>query len=1007
MNKTSNIVIVILSFLLSTHFVFASNKPSVKKSNRTKVDISKTIPMIDEKPELSAQSANRKSVGGYTATSPLNSPGVVVGDTWYDYQHNGTMGRMIETVGIGDTVFVHFGWMRLLQPSFTNRHYGYASFKNSVFGTSLSSAIAVQPTGDYGGYVSLTANSDGDVIIGGHNQEFGAGFSQPQIYYWDFIGFPFWDYSRIPDSVASYDADFLHSVRWPKIAYQEGSQDVTHVIAQHSNPAAVSDQAMYYFRKVGDMHTGVWDYPPYVVDTIHNLSHDIVADNNSDKVAIAWTANLTYTGVGTDQYPAGFQDDTLSGESPIHVQWDNDVYYQISDDQGVTWNNRVNITKNRLGEAGYRPYTDLSTLIDSNGDLHVAWSGVPWPEDPASDGWSGFYCRLFMWSENVNVIRTVASAEWSSPDFDTLIECYTGAWNLAISKMQVSECDGKLYVLWTQYQDPLNGITDDCAARANGGAGDLNGSANGELFISVSFDYGLTFDQSRNITNSYSKDCDPANGGLDCDSDAWPSMTKFGRQNIPADDWSMAEIIDPSGSYAGDYYLDVQYIHDKDAGGIVQNEGTWQNNPVKWFRLACVDPVLNPLLHYSPISIELPTYAEPGSTISIPITLENNGNVNLNYSPVIEMDNNSSLNWLSVSGLTGLTPSGFSNTETGSINLGSPTTVLGNYTGRIILISNAPGSPDTIPINFLVADTIIEQRPDTIFSACLALGVDNNGAFGLNGAGGINLDWTYSGAECDSNADVYLYDGSPVILWIDGADTIGNWSIFGNGLLTQNGLVPLGGEDSGVKTDYNWYNTGTFVTHDSSIGLSRSYYGSTDPSDCDFIVQKLEVWSYDGLAKSGITIGEAIDWDIPSDSGNQNESSFDVFSTTIYQSGAEYGVDTSCQDSDTRFGGVAFFESYKNGSLEQSVPYNMFTGRADSLIYPTGNFVPGQLYTTMQDPGYFVETATTDQFSVMTYDNNLTINSGDTAVFWTVLATVQNGTVSDLTQAIEDGKQFI
>ncbi|KAA3635257.1 MAG: hypothetical protein DWP97_05065 [Calditrichaeota bacterium] len=584
-----------------------------------------------------------------------------------------------------------------------------------------------------------------------------------------------------------------------------------------------------------------------------------------------------------------------------------------------------------------------------------------------------------------------------------------------MSKMQVSECDDKIYVLWTQHLDPPNGVFDDCAARADGGNGDAVGATNGELFISVSTDYGLTWDAPRNITNSFSGGCDPSNGGADCESDMWPSMASHGRQNNPGEDWLSAEIVDPTGSYAGDYFLDVQYINDKDAGSTVKQEGTWRLSPVKWFRIACIEPTPSIPNFIYPNYVGFPTWAKPGESITIPLTIENNGNVDLIYSISVEMDNNPGMNWLSVFGLSGMTPSGLANVEDGLIGLGSGTTTIGGYNGRIIFTSNAPSSPDTLPVYFTVADTVIAPVYDTIESACLALAVSNTGNYGNNGRGGVNMDWVFSGAECDTTgaADVYLYDGSPVISWIDGVDTVAYWSIFGDGWLSSNGFKPAGLDSdapysgTGGIGAYNWYTSGKFVTPDSTIGMKKTWIASTNAGNCDFIIQKLSVWSEDGTAKSGIAIGEAIDWDIPSDSGAQNTDGFSPIPNLIYQTGAEYNVDTVCQDSDNRHGGVAFFESYLNGSLTHTAPFGAYTGRNDLLVFPADNFVPSELYENMQNFGFTTTGQTTDLHTVMTFNNSLSLGATDTVDYWIVLATVQDGTVADLQTAIADGKAFI
>ena len=106
------------------------------------------------------------------------------------------------------------------------------------------------------------------------------------------------------------------------------------------------------------------------------------------------------------------------------------------------------------------------------------------------------------------------------------------------------------------------------------GFAEAQGSANGELWMSVSDDNGLVWDAPRNLTNSYTPDCGPGTS-VDCGNDVWPSVTRYGKQVQAGEDWSGSTVVDPSGSYAGDHYLDVQYIQDPDPGASVQTEGGW------------------------------------------------------------------------------------------------------------------------------------------------------------------------------------------------------------------------------------------------------------------------------------------------------------------------------------------------------------------------------------------------------------------------------------------------
>lgn len=1019
--------IFILSLLLlafGAMTAFAANAPVQKKVVDLKVDKSVYYSFPDEYDFQFGTSSDRplrSSTYGNSASAA--SPGVSVGDTWYDYQHNGTIGRMvtwgpytidgsgvvIHDAGSAADPGVHFSWMGLPGPVMQSRAY-YYNYYNAATGLfSPTGPIPVQPTDEYAGYVGVDVTpSDNKAVMIGHNNQ-GSGY-QTHIY-WDFdamFGF-FSANNRVEDTVAAYgSSNDPNAVIWPKAKYQVGTQTVTHVIAQVSEPNAADPQSIYYFRKVGTEDGGVWDYPPYVIDTIYDLSHDIAAEPLGDKVALVWTANLPQgADIGTC--------DTCSGESSIHVQWDNDIYYQISNDQGSNWLPRVNVTQNVNGEAGFRPYTDLSSLIDSDGNLHIVWSAVVWPADPVSDGW-GWNCRVFHWSEDNPYVRTVHSADF------TQTVCTPGAWNINAAKMQVSECDGKIYVMWVQFNDPETHL-DDCHARAAGGTGDFQGAANGELYFAISGDNGLTWDKARNLTNSYTPLCEPENGGIDCANDNWPSMAPYGRQDQAGDDWSGAVVVDPSGgSYAGDMYLDIQYVNDVDAGGIVQEEGTWQLGTMNWFRMACVEPIPNPLPVITPAEIDEPVWTKPSVQRDEDIVIENAGNVALTYTVVVDEGTGPS-GWLGTSGLSGSVPSGLSNIETGQIllNQGGVQTTDAILEGRIVIDHNGPTDTTVIPIRLLVADTLVGLVYDTLYTGCLALSVGTNGSFGQAGPGNVNLDWDYSGADCDTTAEVYLYDGAPVILWeaewdsTAGTDTVYHSSIFQTSYLTNtrdgangvNGFRPIV-TDRCVKAEANMNRivSGAFVTQDSTIAMQKFWYGPTDADSCDFVIQCLKVWSHDGAAHSGLRIGEAVDWDIPSDSGAENKSGFDFARNLIYQYGAEYhqddtGANAACQDSDVRFGGVAFIESYLNGAIHQTAPYSAYTHENDTMVFPTGNFRPQELYENMDASGFSVSDSTEDLHTVMCFEPSLSLGATDTLEFYVIYASVMDAGASASPAALQ------
>ncbi|MFH1373313.1 MAG: thrombospondin type 3 repeat-containing protein [bacterium] len=636
-----------------------------------------------------------------------------IGSTWYDYQKNGSMGRMVDWGNSAPSgPIVHFGWMYLPTRDIAgSRAYRYTAWVDNS--ASQTSQQSVQPSGEYAGFVAIdvtrtTAGSGPNrAVVGGHNNQ-GAGYSCQ--FYWDFSPASafFTGNSRIPDATQNWSAQTgAEYTIWPTMCYQDvaGQTPVLHAFAQASMPNAADPQAIYYFRKIGADAAGTWDFPPIIVDTVFDISQDVACSYTTGKVALVWTANLC-----PDLSLCDTCSDNTGTYAEYSVQLENDIYYQVSYDYGATWNTRVNLTKNRQGETGYRPYTDLSALITSDNILHIAWNGRVWPADPIADS-VGYDCSMFHWGESLGfntdhadglprgAIVRVADLEWDQTT------CNGGNWQLNGSKMSISECNDRLYFIWVQFNDIPAGIEDDCAQRGLDGS-DRVGSANGELFLSVCPDLtGLLWDGARNLTNSYTPGCDSATGaGGRCQSEHWPSMARYGTNLIVNAPDSL--IVDPSGQYTGDYFLDVMYIDDPDPGGIVLDEGTWQSADVRWFRLACIEPMFDAQFRASWRDVESPC-TDHGVQADTALTITNVGPLNLYFDIGIEIDSGPS-GWLQTSGFeSGMVPSGMSNALTGLVHLNfdgvvnDPDSIV-VLSGRLIFTSNAPTSPDTLHVSIAV-----------------------------------------------------------------------------------------------------------------------------------------------------------------------------------------------------------------------------------------------------------------------------------------------------------------
>ncbi len=947
---------------------------------------------------------NRSSLG--KASSSI-SPGVVIGYTWYDQQHNGSMGRMIEFHDSDSLAAVHMSWMYMPGPAFANRVYMYNSYDltNQEWGGSSSP----QSDSGYGGYVSISVTNDNRGVIGGHSK--GVDGLYNPTYFWDVAPLnAYWGYSiQVPKILQNYMAEpsqIPQDVIWPKARYIETPTDTfLHIIAQVSNPDAGDPQAIYYFRRVGaeDNPAGVWDDPPFIVDTVYDLSHDVAAAEAGGKVALVWTANLPCEGLGGNA-PSGDEID-CGGTYNRYSQWDNDIWYITSDNNGDTWNTRVNVTKYADGELEqdeYRPYTDLNCLIDSKDTLHIVWGGSRWLTTAYSDGDAGFYAnRIFHWSENWPYERTVQNADWDQT------QCNGGAWCLNASKMTISECRGKFYVLFTQFNDIPDGVEDDCADQGNPGY--PGGAANGELYISVSADGGLTWDPARNITNTRTPGCDSVGGlGGPCESEHWASMSRFGTNIGDPNDPNIATVI-PDGLSDVDYYLDVQYINDHSAGSIVKDDGTWQQADVRWFRMACVDQVEQ--VCPSPIpNLTWPTYTLQCEEYSVEYVLENNGNTDLNYSFIIEEDNGPP-GWLyQTPPSSGSIPSGLNNTRRFTITINKDGIVCNalendRLIGRIIIISNMNSSPDTIKVDAMVLSNPPVYDVDTINTSCLSLVCKNDGSYGNQGDKNVNMDYVNNG-DCDTSANIYLYDASSIIGWIDGPDTNMYWSVFGTYWADSNGFFSMEANENYTENDFE-ITKSKFGLRDSSIAMEKTYYAYQDPDSCNYIIQNLKVWSNDSADHDNLIIGEVVDWDIPADSGSRNGSGFSDYYDwmAIWQFGGTYDDSLDYHEpcyplkNDTRIGGMAFLTMYESdGTTNTLVPgddlgrpfHNAYTVDNPTFVYGNDHgFDVTELCSLMTINDGFSkyypnspESIYTDLHSTITFTDSYDLTAGETLNIW-------------------------
>lgn len=403
------------------------------------------------------------------------------GDTWYDYQSNGSIGKMI---AVGEDGGVHIIWMdgegAELGPSNRNMKYGYAV--DDEFAEEDGTRVNNGQRGGYG-HIALTtedeprglafyhAQGDDDVFAGMVGVDFLPGLGA-------FLETPLPQY---PDD----------NVYWPQgVMTTEGR---IHVVYNREDAGMVS-YALGGLDRNGNPEFG--EFPEQVAET-HLNTYRIAASPNSERVAITWVTSRV--GIPAPDNWAGF----------LAYQMNNDIYMVVSED-GDEWDfdNPINVTNTLMpdidlpGEASrgdvYLPYCTHDVIFDANDNIHVVFDTremliqADEVDTPPVDRLTVDYSYLFIWSEETEEITPVADGFFSQAYFDDDGEFIRapapGAWksNVCAPSLTYAE-NGDLYCVFNYY--PYDDNSDE-------------GYCNGEIYVTVSEDNGATWYVPTNITET-------------------------------------------------------------------------------------------------------------------------------------------------------------------------------------------------------------------------------------------------------------------------------------------------------------------------------------------------------------------------------------------------------------------------------------------------------------------------------------------------------------------------
>ncbi|MFZ1682659.1 MAG: hypothetical protein WAU88_00880, partial [Candidatus Zixiibacteriota bacterium] len=429
------------------------------------------------------------------------------------------------------------------------------------------------------------------------------------------------DGQRIPDSIEQKGNinPASPNCRWPAFCMTTAPNDtVMYLSAFEDDPTLGNKSALKVFRRDGSVSPTTTPADPdnnWVLvykDTTEYPNIDMAASTVGTKVAVAWTLYTT--------------DGAIQGNEHMC-----DIYYADSP-HGLagTWT-RHNLTN--YGTTGYNATIEVAALYDSADKLHLVW-----PTCTIDNGTtSSLEGRVFHWSEyNPGTIYTVYSYE--SPLWDSVQCSYTGGFNQLLQYVQIGECDGRLYTVFTGFNDPnLENHFDDCSKTTT--PAPRNQAANGEIYVTISKDLqGKSWDKPRNLSGTYTPNCDTLG---DCAADLYPNISARGiDDNVQSGDWSAANDAkyDLGTGYSGTHYTQVYYLQDHYPGTALDDGQPGTLNDARWIRLACVQPITAAILAVSPVKVDYPTFTHPATAKNIPLTLENTGNATLTFSSIAKFE---------------------------------------------------------------------------------------------------------------------------------------------------------------------------------------------------------------------------------------------------------------------------------------------------------------------------------------------------------------------------------
>ncbi|HUU46271.1 MAG TPA: hypothetical protein VM118_11130, partial [Acidobacteriota bacterium] len=889
----------------------------------------------------------------------MPSPGIPVGITSYDSQHNAAQGHQIVTNPGSNTV--HFAWtMWDILPSAvdeTNRFVSYNSW-DRISGT-LNQGDDGTPVslGEFarGGFVRIDVDSDNLCRMTFHQR-----IEESFPYSAWFLDFP------IEGSVLHLDQELTKPPAyldeqehlWPDIAVEQNSAsgDVMHIIAMGGSDGWVT-RRIWYWRYDDGAPWPHWE-GPVLIDSSRDLSYTIDAADDSSKVAIAFTSSYS-----TDGYNSV-----------------NNVAYRESRTGGAGW-----LSGAELGEInknfattfndpdGPQAWTETSTAYDHHGTLHIIFTVQPIANQTEQ-------MAIFHWSNERGTMRRVTAAYYDNP----------GTWGRLLNLGQISlgigngttSCRGGtelnedyLYTLYTK----LGGATPEEQADMS-----ALGYSNGELYLCVSMDGGDNWSVPVNLTNTKTPGCHSSDAESVCASEAWATIAR--------------DVSD----------IEILYILDFEPSAF--DEAPWSMNRAMYLNYpgGTIDaPYLCPSLQSvfaSDLTIDTACeyHAPPGWMNTETLTIWNHGNIPM-YGDVSVT---AGADWLSVDG-DGPYTIGEGDSLTLPVTMSAVGLTPGLYVGNIQVTHDDPAaaSPVDYPIAFYVADEFYCPEDQILRTAVagqgvLSLQVGTDGRFGHPSP--------YGGLWRSPDKSSAIYDASLVIAHgTQGPDTVVFHRFYERPDPGQYGfrsLAPLSIDTSAYGSGAGYaLATAEMTTGDSILDVRAAWFLPQNPDSADFVITRYTVSNPTALPVDNIAVGVWADLNVVVGTGwltqyqdsTANHGYFHAPLNLLYQYGYDdlwHTPDEYLETSERYSGGITYIAGRRYAT--DGLPFELEEiplrgGILDIREYlPDGGPTSGLLYDHITgDPGvpvyepYPADSSGKNLYTYLTLDQGLTLAPGEEQVY--------------------------